>query len=177
MPQTPLISVELLCVGKLKGAQHAYLQEGFAQYAERLKPYCKLIVSELPDEKIKPSHTTQAIQALEGDRLLKYLDAHPAYVVVLTEHAKPLDSPQFAKAFAQRHPGLNSLSQGKHSGERAHLIFVVGGATGLSAQVLARADWCVSLSAMTFPHLMVRLLWVEQLFRAFRILNHEPYHK
>jgi len=177
MPQTPLISVELLCVGKLKGANHTYLQDGFTQYAERLRPYCKLIVTELPDEKIKPSHTTQDIQALEGIRLLKYLDAHPAYVVVLTERAKAFTSLAFAEAFAQRHPGLNSLSQGKHSGERAHLIFVVGGATGLSDQVLARADWCVSLSAMTFPHLMVRLLWAEQLFRAFRILNHEPYHK
>ncbi|MFN9690885.1 MAG: 23S rRNA (pseudouridine(1915)-N(3))-methyltransferase RlmH [Vampirovibrionales bacterium] len=177
MPQTPLISVELLCMGKLKGAHHSYLQEGFAQYAERLKPYCKLIVTELPDEKIKASHTTQDVQALEGSRILKYLDAHPAYVVVLTEHAKALDSPQFAEAFYQRHPGLNSLSRGKHSGERPHLIFVVGGATGLSSAVLARADWALSLSPMTFPHLMVRLLWVEQLYRAFRILNHEPYHK
>jgi 23S rRNA (pseudouridine1915-N3)-methyltransferase len=177
MPQTPLISVELLCMGKLKGGQHAYLQDGFAQYAERLKPYCKLIVTELPDEKIKPSHTTQDVQTLEGQRILKYLDAHPAYVVVLTEHAKPTDSPQFAEAFYQRHPGLNSLSRGKHSGERPHLIFIIGGATGLSSAVLARADWKLSLSPMTFPHLMVRLLWVEQLYRAFRILNNEPYHK
>jgi 23S rRNA (pseudouridine1915-N3)-methyltransferase len=105
------------------------------------------------------------------------LDAHPAYVVVLTEHAKPTDSPQFADEFYKRHPGLNSLSRGKQSGERPHMTFVVGGAMGLSSAILDRADWKLSLSPMTFPHLMVRLLWVEQLYRVFRILNNEPYHK
>jgi 23S rRNA (pseudouridine1915-N3)-methyltransferase len=177
MAQTPIISIELLCVGKLKAGQHAYLQTGFAQYAQRLKAYCKLVVTELPDEKIKPSQSVETIQALEGQRILNYVQEHPAYLVVLTEHGKTFDSPSFAKAFAERHPALNPLSTGRNHKGSPHLIFVIGGATGLSQAVLQQADWQLSLSPMTFPHLMVRLLWVEQLYRAFRILNHAPYHK
>lgn len=177
MPQTPCVSIELLCVGKLKGGQHQYVQEGFTQFAERLKPYCKLKVTELPDEKIKPSHTVQDVQALEAKRILKHLQEHPSFVVVMSEHAKATDSPRFAQLLAERHPGLNPLSRGKHSGSQTLMTFVIGSATGLDASVLAQADWQLSLSPMTFPHLMVRLLWIEQLYRAFRILNNEPYHK
>jgi 23S rRNA (pseudouridine1915-N3)-methyltransferase len=177
MPQTPCVSIELLCVGKLKGGQHQYIQDGFAQFAERLKPYCKLKITELADEKIKPSHTVQDVQAFEAKRILKHLDEHPSFVVVMTEHAKATDSSEFARLLGERHPGLNSLSTGKHSASQPLMTFVIGSATGLDASVLARADWLLSLSPMTFPHLMVRLLWIEQVYRAFRILNNEPYHK
>jgi 23S rRNA pseudoU1915 N3-methylase RlmH len=119
------------------------------------------------------------------------LQASGGYVVALTEHAKPLGSPAFAQELAQRHPGLNPhsfpkqayLKQGGHGSStgamsgKPHMVFIVGGANGLAPRILALADWHLSLSPMTFPHQMVRLLWIEQVYRAFRILNGEPYHK
>jgi 23S rRNA (pseudouridine1915-N3)-methyltransferase len=161
----------------MKGSQQAYLEEGFQHFAQRLTPYCNLTLVELPEEKQKANTSSALVMEAEGKRIIQALQQRADYVVALTEHAKPLDSPTFAQQLHQRHPGLNPHSIGKLSKGKSHLVFVVGGANGLSPEVLALADWKLSLSPMTFPHQMVRLLWAEQLYRAFRILNNEPYHK
>jgi 23S rRNA (pseudouridine1915-N3)-methyltransferase len=175
--RTPTISIELLCIGKLKGSQQAYLEEGFQHFAQRLQGYCVLSVVELLEEKQKANTSPTVVMEAEGKRIIQALYQRADYVVALTEHAKPVDSPTFAKQLHLRHPGLNPHSIGTLSKGKSHMVFVVGGANGLSPQVLALADWKLSLSPMTFPHQMVRLLWAEQLYRAFRILNNEPYHK
>jgi 23S rRNA (pseudouridine1915-N3)-methyltransferase len=175
--RTPQVSIELLCIGKMKGSQQAYLEEGFQHFAQRLQGYCNLTVVEVPEEKQKANTPPEAVMEAEGKRIIQALRQRADYVVVLTEHAQPVDSPCFASQLKQRHPGLNPHSLGKLSKGKSHLVFVVGGANGLCPNVLALADWKLSLSPMTFPHQMVRLLWAEQLYRAFRILNNEPYHK
>jgi 23S rRNA (pseudouridine1915-N3)-methyltransferase len=175
---SPLV-IELLVVGKLK-QQFDYLQVGVAEYIKRLTPFCKIIITELPETAIKPGKTDQAIKDDEAKRILQYLpDA--SVCVALTERGQQLDSRAFAKALASWHPalsgGLNPSPSGGRGREATRMIWVVGGPLGLSELVLQRANWQVSLSALTFPHPLVRLIVLEQLYRAFKILRNEPYHK
>jgi 23S rRNA (pseudouridine1915-N3)-methyltransferase len=177
MPKTPIISIELLCISKLKGRANQYIADGLAEFQKRLTPYCKFTITELPDEKQSAGTSDEQVKQAEGERLLKALQQRADYVVVMTEHAKAVDSPRFAEQLIERHPGLNTQSYGKQRKGGAHMVVVIGGALGLDPRVLAAADWQLSLSPMTFPHMLVRLLFIEQLYRAFRILNGEPYHK
>jgi 23S rRNA (pseudouridine1915-N3)-methyltransferase len=155
------MNLTILCIGKMRDrATQAWIDD----YRKRL-PY-DLIITEL-DKTINgpPDHVRQA----EGEMILGALPAHAAQhkVIVLDERGKNVTSPQFAAWIGDRltHDRPQSL------------IFIIGGAHGLSEAVRMRADWVISFGAMTWPHKMVRMMLVEQIYRAHTILSGHPYHK
>ncbi len=159
------MKITLLTVGKIK---EKYLRDGIAEYAKRLGRYCKLEIVEVQDEKT-PDNASSAqehqIKALEGERLLRYIK-DTDYVTALAIDGKMLDSVELSENLERL------FVQGKSS-----LVFVIGGSLGLSDEVLRRADYRLSFSKMTFPHQLMRMILLEQLYRSFRISKGEPYHK
>ena len=155
----------MLAVGKIK---EKYLVQGISEYAKRLSRYCKLEIVEVADEKT-PDKAGDAVEAqikeTEGRRLLKYI-REGDYVVALAIQRKMLDSIELSKLVE------NLGIQGESS-----LVFVIGGSLGLSDEVMRRADYLLSFSKMTFPHQMMRMILLEQIYRGYRIMMREPYHK
>ena len=155
----------MLPVGKIK---EKYLVQGISEYAKRLSRYCKLEIVEVADEKT-PDKAGDAVEAqikeTEGRRLLKYI-REGDYVVALAIQGKMLDSIELSKLVE------NLGIQGESS-----LVFVIGGSLGLSDEVMRRADYLLSFSKMTFPHQMMRMILLEQIYRGYRIMMREPYHK
>lgn len=159
------MNITVLCVGKIK---EAYLRDGIGEYAKRLSRYAKLTVTELADEKT-PENASEAenlkIINTEGDRILaKIKDSD--YVCALAINGKMYSSEGFSDYLSK----VQITSKG-------NLVFVIGGSLGLSEAVLARADDKISFSKMTFPHQLMRMILLEQVYRGYRIMNHEPYHK
>ena len=155
----------VVCIGKLKDA---YLREGVAEFVKRMRPYGGITITELNESKIgdKPSDADRKqVVAEEGDRLLKVVPKN-AYTVLLDVYGKPMSSEELAKTMSDLAVRGNSS-----------LCFIIGGSLGLSDEVLGRADYRLSFSRMTFPHQMMRLILLEQVYRAYRINNGEPYHK
>ena len=138
------------------------------EYAKRLSRYCKLAILELPDEKT-PDHASklveEQIKQKEGERILKALK-DDAYVIALAIEGKQPDSVELSEDLAK-------LAVDGYS----HIVFVIGGSLGLSKEVLARANRKLSFSRLTFPHQLMRVILLEQIYRAYRIQNGEPYHK
>ncbi|MBR2561290.1 MAG: 23S rRNA (pseudouridine(1915)-N(3))-methyltransferase RlmH [Eubacterium sp.] len=159
------MQITIACVGKIK---EKYLIMGLAEFQKRLSGYCRLSWIEVPDEKT-PEDASAAeeneIRGTEGEKLLKRLPEQ-AWIIALALNGKQLDSVQLSRR-------IDTLSVNGHS----HLVFVIGGSLGLSDAVLQRADESWSFSALTFPHQLMRLILLEQLYRAFRISRNEPYHK
>ena len=155
----------MLAVGTIK---EKYLVQGISEYAKRLSRYCKLEIVEVADEKT-PDKAGDAVEAqikeTEGRRLLKYI-REGDYVVALAIQGKMLDSIELSKLVE------NLGIQGESS-----LVFVIGGSLGLSDEVMRRADYLLSFSKMTFPHQMMRMILLEQIYRGYRIMMREPYHK
>lgn len=155
----------ILCVGKIK---ENYFADAIQEYGKRLSRYGKLQVIEVPDEKT-PDGASEALETQirkkEADRLFGYIK-NGMYVVALDLGGKEYDSVSFSKH-------LDSLMVRGVS----HLVFIIGGSLGLHTSVLQRADEAVSFSKMTFPHQLMRVILLEQIYRANRIRNHEPYHK
>jgi len=152
-------------VGKLK---ERYLSQGVEEYAKRLGRYCTLELIELADEKT-PDHASAAtediIKRKEGERILKALK-EDSYCVALAIDGRQLSSEELAGK-------LDSLGVSGNS----HVSFIIGGSLGLSAEVLKRADFQLSFSKMTFPHQLMRMILLEQIYRAYRINHNQPYHK
>lgn len=160
------MKITLLTVGKIK---EKFYCEAIAEYAKRLGRYCKLNIVEVADEKT-PDHAGEAmekqIKEKEGERLLKHMENEQAYVIALAIDGNMPDSVQLSKKIEQL--GVEGKS---------HILFVIGGSLGLSNEVLYRADEKLSFSRMTFPHQLMRVILLEQIYRSYRIINHEPYHK
>ena len=160
-----MMQIRIVAVGKIK---EKFLQDGIREYEKRLRPYANVQISEIPEEKRTASasvSTAKAAMEKEGERILAALPAG-SFVIVLDVKGQGWSSEELAESFRQWElAGLNQLA------------FVIGGDLGLSPAVLARSNHCLSLSRMTFTHPMARLLLVEQVYRAFRILRGEPYHK
>ncbi|MCI8798176.1 MAG: 23S rRNA (pseudouridine(1915)-N(3))-methyltransferase RlmH [Dorea sp.] len=159
------MKITLVTVGKMK---EKYLRDAVAEYAKRLGKYCKLEVIETADEKT-PDHASdtveETIRAKEAERILRYI-REDAFVITLEIQGKQLSSEELAKK-------IETLGvQGK-----SHIIFVIGGSIGLGKEVLERSDFALSFSKMTFPHQLMRVILLEQVYRSFRIINGEPYHK
>lgn len=159
------MKITLITVGKIK---EKYLKDAIAEYAKRLSKYCKLEMIEVADEKT-PEQAGQAledmIRAKEGGRILKQI-SDDAFVVTLEIGGSMLSSEQLAAK-------IESLGiQGK-----SHITFVIGGSIGLSPEVSKRADYALSFSKMTFPHQLMRVILLEQIYRSYRIIHKEPYHK
>ncbi len=157
--------ITVVCVGKIK--EKFYVQ-AVEEYAKRLSRYCKLEFVELPDEKTPENAGEQinaSIKAKEGDRILSVL-RDDAYVIALAIEGNMLDSVQFSEKLEKL--AVSSVS---------HIMFVIGGSLGLDTRVLSRADYKLSFSKMTFPHQLMRVVLLEQIYRAYRIMRGEPYHK
>ena len=159
------MKITVLCVGKIK---ENYFAEAVREYAKRLSRYAKLEIAEVEDEKTPDKASAaenEAIREKEGARLLTRLP-EDAYVIALAIEGKAPDSVELSRK-------IEALSVAGKS----HLCFIIGGSLGLSPKVLARADELLSFSRMTFPHQLMRVILLEQLYRSFRIMRGEPYHK
>ncbi|WP_330672304.1 23S rRNA (pseudouridine(1915)-N(3))-methyltransferase RlmH [Christensenella intestinihominis] len=153
----------MVCVGKLK---EDFYEKAQAEYVKMLGRFCNVVIDELPDEpltNVKGEKAEQAVKAAEGERILKKCEG---YVIACDVRGKQMPS----ETFAEKIGGL--MSDGNST-----LTFVIGGSLGLSPDVLARADLRLSVSQMTLPHRLFRIVLLEQVFRAFKIVNHETYHK
>jgi len=159
------MKISIISVGKLK---EKYLKMAIEEYVKRLGRYCSLDIIQLPDEKT-PDNASEAmekaIKKKEGERILKSLK-EDSYCIVLAIEGKMLSSEQLA----------DHMEKLCVSG-RSHITFVIGGSLGLSDEILKRADYQLSFSKMTFPHQLMRVILLEQIYRSFRIINNEPYHK
>ena len=159
------MKITLLTVGKIK---EKYLRDGIAEYAKRLGRYCRLEITEVADEKT-PDGASAAeelqIKNTEGERLLRYV-RDGDYVIALAIDGKMPDSVELSQKLENL--GISGQSS---------LVFVIGGSLGLSDAVLKRADYRLSFSRMTFPHQLMRMILLEQIYRSFRIMHGEPYHK
>jgi 23S rRNA (pseudouridine1915-N3)-methyltransferase len=157
--------ITLVTVGKIK---EKFYTQAIAEYAKRLSRYCKLEIVEVADEKT-PDHASETVETQikdkEGERILKAI-RDDSYVIALAIDGKMPDSEQLAAKI--NNLGINGQS---------HITFVIGGSLGLSQMVLQRANEKLSFSAMTFPHQLMRVILLEQIYRSYRIINGEPYHK
>ncbi len=154
-----------IAVGKIK---EKFYRDALEEYRKRLSRYCKLEILELPDEKTLEgagAAEEAAVREREGGRILKAI-REDAYVIALAIEGKSMDSVELSQK-------LDNLGI---SG-RSHIVFVIGGSLGLSPAVMERADEAVSFSRMTFPHQLMRVILLEQVYRSFRIMKGEPYHK
>ncbi|WP_040712163.1 23S rRNA (pseudouridine(1915)-N(3))-methyltransferase RlmH [Paenibacillus curdlanolyticus] len=157
--------IQIATIGKLK---EKYLVMGIAEYAKRLGPYVKLVLTEVPDEKapetMSPAEEAQ-VRDREGERLLAQIkpDAH---VIALALDGELWSSEDLAMQ-------LDKLA----TYGKSHVAFVIGGSTGLSPAVLRRAQQKLSFGRMTLPHQLMRLVLIEQVYRAVKINRGEPYHK
>lgn len=159
------MNITITAVGKVK---EKFLKQGIEEYIKRLRPYAKIEIAEVADEKapeaLSAAEEKQVKQA-EGLRLLAKIP-HDAYVIALAIDGKHLGSEDLA------HTLEDLATYGK-----SKVVFVIGGSLGLSDEVLSRADLKLSFSKMTFPHQLMRLILVEQVYRAFKINRGEIYHK
>lgn len=159
------MNITVLCIGKLK---ESYWKDAIAEYSKRLSKYCTLSIDELKEERLpeNPSEAEEtSVKEGEGRNLLKHVKPG-AYVIALDVKGKSLSS----EGLAER---LSELALGGKS----EVVLIIGGSLGLSQEVLERADLRLSFSAMTFPHQMMRVILLEQIYRAFKINRNETYHK
>ncbi|MDO5417619.1 MAG: 23S rRNA (pseudouridine(1915)-N(3))-methyltransferase RlmH [Lachnospiraceae bacterium] len=159
------MKITLVTVGKIK---EKYFEDAIAEYGKRLSRYCKLEIIQVVDEKTPDgagAALEEQIKEKEGQRILAKIRPD-AYVIALAIQGQMLDSEQLADKLEKL--GVGGVSQ---------IVFVIGGSLGLSAEVLSRADYKLSFSKMTFPHQLMRVVLLEQIYRSYRIISHEPYHK
>lgn len=159
------MKITLVTVGKIK---EKFFEDAIKEYSKRLSRYCKLEILQVADEKT-PEGASEAVELQikekEGQRIFSLI-RDDAYVIALAIEGKMLDSEELAERIEKL--GVSGISQ---------IVFVIGGSLGLSAQVMKRADYALSFSRMTFPHQLMRVVLLEQIYRSYRIMNHQPYHK
>ncbi len=159
------MKVTLITVGKIK---EKYLKDAIAEYSKRLSKYCKLEILEVADEKTPDCASPaveEQIRQKEGERILK-LVKDDAYVITLEIGGNLLDSVAFSQKIEML--GIQGTS---------HITFIIGGSIGLGKEVLQRSNFALSFSKMTFPHQLMRVILLEQIYRGYRIMAGEPYHK
>lgn len=159
------MKIKIICVGKLK---EKYLVAGVAEYLKRLQAYCKVEVCEVSDESI-PDNCSLAnemiIKSKEGRKILDKIKQDD-YVILLDVAGKEIDSVMLSKQME------DCMISGKST-----IDFVIGGSLGHGQEIIDRANFRLSFSKMTFPHQLMRLILVEQIYRAFKIIKNESYHK
>ncbi|MCR5145675.1 MAG: 23S rRNA (pseudouridine(1915)-N(3))-methyltransferase RlmH [Lachnospiraceae bacterium] len=159
------MNITIVCVGSVK---EKFYREALAEYSKRLSRYCKLKIIEVNDEKTKENLTENEKSIIlhnEGSRILKHIREND-YVISLEILGEKLDSVQFSKKIEKL--GLEGKS---------NITFVIGGSLGLAPEISNRADYKISFSDMTFPHQLMRVILLEQVYRSYRIMKNEPYHK
>ncbi|MDO4267671.1 MAG: 23S rRNA (pseudouridine(1915)-N(3))-methyltransferase RlmH [Eubacteriales bacterium] len=159
------MKLTLVTVGKIK---EKFYTDAIAEYSKRLSRYCRLEILQVADEKT-PDGASQAqerqIREREGQRILAHI-RDGAYVIALAIDGEMLDS-----------EGLAKKIEGLKTGGQSQIVMIIGGSLGLSDEVLRRADYRLSFSRMTFPHQLMRVILLEQIYRSCRIISGEPYHK
>lgn len=163
------MKITILCVGKIK---EKFYRDAIAEYEKRLSRYCKLEYIEVVDEKT-PDHASvlqeDQIKEKEGERMQARLDKlarEGTYICALAIDGRQLDSVAFSEKLEKL--GTSGIS---------HIVFLIGGSLGMPESLLSKADLKLSFSQMTFPHQLMRVILSEQIYRAYRIMNGEPYHK
>ena len=162
---TQNMKITIVCVGKIK---EKYLRDAIAEYTKRLSRYCKLEIIEVADEKTPDGASAaieEQIKEKEAERVRKVLK-DSAYTIALAIDGKQMTS----ENFAEKIQGLGIRGE-------SHICFLIGGSLGMSDSLLRQADERISFSKMTFPHQLMRVILLEQIYRGFRIIHHEPYHK
>lgn len=159
------MNISIITIGKLK---EKYLKQGIQEYLKRLSSYAKVEIIELADEKA-PENLSESemeqVKQKEGERILAKI-SDDTQVIALAINGKQKSSEELAKE-------IDSLA----TYGKSKIAFVIGGSLGLSSEVMKRSNAALSFSKMTFPHQLMRLVLVEQIYRAFRIIRNEPYHK
>lgn len=159
------MKITALCVGKVK---EKFFTDAIKEYSKRLSRYCKLEIVEVADEKTPDGASELVVSQIkekEAERMEKYLP-DSAYVIALAIEGKKLTSEKLAEKIDSL--GISGTS---------HLVFLIGGSLGMSDRLLKRADYLLSFSDMTFPHQLMRVILLEQVYRSYRIIHGEPYHK
>ena len=159
------MKITVLCVGKVK---EKFFTDAIKEYSKRLSRYCKLEIVEVADEKTPDGASELVVSQIkekEAERMEKYLP-DSAYVIALAIEGKKLTSEKLAEKIDSL--GISGIS---------HLVFLIGGSLGMSDRLLKRADYLLSFSDMTFPHQLMRVILLEQIYRSYRIIHGEPYHK
>ena len=159
------MKITIVTVGKIK---EKYLKDAIAEYSKRLSKYCKLEIVEVPDEKTPDNASEvveESIRSKEAERILKHVK-DDSFVITLEINGKQLTSEELADKIEKL--GVQGTS---------HITFIIGGSIGLGKEVLAKSNFALSFSKMTFPHQLMRVILLEQIYRSYRIMNGEPYHK
>jgi 23S rRNA (pseudouridine1915-N3)-methyltransferase len=158
------MEIQIICVGKLK---EKYLVNGIKEYVKRLSRYTKVIIKEVNDVVAPESLSEKEQEMVKEEEAIKLRkQIKDSFVIALAIEGNMLDSIEFAKEIQH--------IQTYHS---SRITFLIGGSLGLSNQILKESNLLLSFSKMTFPHQLMRLILIEQIYRSFRILNNEPYHK
>ena len=159
------MKIDILAVGKIK---ERFFADAADEYLKRLSRYVKLNIIEVKDEKTSEGasdHENDLVKLAEAERLMKYID-DDAVLIPLCIEGKELSSVDFSKAIT-----------GYENSGRSHIQFIIGGSLGLAEEIKSKADLKLSFSRMTFPHQLMRVILLEQIYRAYRIKTGEPYHK
>ncbi len=159
-----MLNINIICVGKIK---EKYLQEAIAEYSKRLSKYCDLKITEIPDEKLPDKMYESTLKLTKEKECKKIIEniKKDSYVIALDLKGKEFTSEEFSKNIENIMTNLNS-----------NISFIIGGTLGLTEEVLKMSDEKISFSKMTFPHQLIRVFLLEQIFRAFKISNNETYH-
>jgi len=159
------MNINIIAVGKIK---EKYIQMGIDEFKKRLSRYCSLNIIEVNDEKAPENLSEREMELVkqkEGERILSKIPLN-SYVIALAIEGKSLSSEEFSeKIRSLMIDGINNIT------------FIIGGSLGLSKEVLDKSHFKLSFSKMTFPHQLMRLILLEQIYRGFKILKNEPYHK
>ncbi|MCR5230056.1 MAG: 23S rRNA (pseudouridine(1915)-N(3))-methyltransferase RlmH [Solobacterium sp.] len=157
--------IRIIACGKVRDK---WLQQGIAEYEKRIRPYERIEITEVQDEKAPESNSdaeNEIVKNAEGAKILKQIKDQD-YVILLDLAGRTMDS-----------EALSGKIESLHTAGKSRIDFVIGGSLGVSRQLIERADMRWKISDNTFPHQLCRLIVLEQIYRAFRIINHEPYHK
>ena len=162
-----MTTIEILCTGKLK---ERYWNEAAAEYSKRLGRFCRIKITELPEVRLAANAGAaeeRAVIEAESENVIKHLPSGSgSYIIALDVRGRELSS----EALAEKIGGLATAGV-------SHIVFIIGGSLGLSQKLLERADMRLSFSPMTFPHQMMRVILLEQIYRAYKINSNETYHK
>ena len=160
-----MLHIDIICVGKIK---EQYLKDAVAEYSKRLSKYCSLTITEISDEQVPNNlndKLAQNIKQIESNHILSHIK-RDSYVICLDLKGKQFSSEEFSKKI--ENIALNDSS---------NITFVIGGTLGMSDELLKKSKELICFSKMTFPHQLIRVFLLEQLFRAFKISNNETYHR
>ena len=159
-----MLNISIICIGKIK---ENYLKDAINEYSKRLSKFCNLKITELPDEKLPSKINDSIISEIKNKEWDKIIDAikKDSYIICLDLKGKEYSSEDFSKKIENIALNFNSS-----------ITFIIGGTLGLNEKILSLANEKICFSKMTFPHQLIRVFLLEQLFRAFKISNNETYH-